>query len=149
MLTYLGLKDRELSLFFVNNNQIKKINKRWFDKDRATNVISFSYLSSGDGFSPSIPHDGEGEKELIGDIVISLERAEEESIDAQCAFYERLFALIVHGIVHILGYDHEKDKKEARRMRYMEKKLLSFIKSRGTYIELLEKKTLQSNKGDR
>jgi len=135
LLIYLGLKHRGLSLFFVSNNQIKRINKRWFSRAASTNVISFSYLSHDDTQCP-IPNVIEG---VIGDIVISLEKAKEESEIVQCPFYERLFALIIHGIVHILGYDHESDKHQARRMRYKEKRLMSYITSHICYKRLLER----------
>jgi rRNA maturation RNase YbeY len=56
----------------------------------------------------------------MGDIVVSLEKAREEADSLSIPFYERLFDLIIHGIVHILGYDHVNEAKEARRMRYRE-----------------------------
>ncbi|MCX7857933.1 MAG: rRNA maturation RNAse YbeY, partial [Deltaproteobacteria bacterium] len=62
-----------------------------------------------------------------------------------CSFYDRLFSLIIHGILHVIGYDHEKDKKEGRRMRYMEKKLIDFVRSLPSYggkTEFAEKKSL-------
>lgn len=88
------------------------MNGEFFGKDRPTNVISFSYLDGMPG-------------EALGDIIISVQRAAEEAHNAAIPFYERLFSLIVHGIVHILGYDHVKDASEARKMRYREKKLMA------------------------
>lgn len=96
---------------------------QFFNKDYPTNVISFSYM---DGLS----------SEVMGDIVISLEKAREEALSLSIPFHERLFTLIVHGIVHVLGYDHIKDKKEARRMKYREKKLMAFVTSHPLYKEL-------------
>jgi rRNA maturation RNase YbeY len=124
LLTSLRLPDRDLSVLFVDNKKIRDLNKQFFDKDYPTNVISFSYI---DGL-PS---------EVMGDIVISLERAREEAVSLSIPFHERLFALIVHGIVHILGYDHVKDKNEARKMRYREKKLLAFVASHPLYQKLM------------
>jgi rRNA maturation RNase YbeY len=124
LLTSLRLPDRDLSVLFVDNKKIRDLNKKFFDKDYPTNVISFSYI---DGL-PS---------EVMGDIVISLERAREEAVSLSIPFHERLFALIVHGIVHILGYDHVKDKNEARKMRYREKKLLAFVASHPLYQKLM------------
>jgi probable rRNA maturation factor len=124
LLTSLKLQDRDLSILFVDNKKIRDLNKQFFDRDYPTNVISFSYM---DGL-PS---------EVMGDIVISLEKASEEGEFLSIPFHERLFALIVHGIVHILGFDHVNDKKEARRMRYREKKLLAFVTSHPLYKELV------------
>ncbi len=124
MLIYLDLQDKSLSILFVNNNMIKKMNKNYFGRDKPTNVISFSYESA---FS----------YEIIGDIVISLERAKEEAENADCPFYERVFALIIHGLLHVLGYDHETGKNEARRMKYREDKLLNYVRSHELYEKLL------------
>ncbi len=77
-------------------------------------MISFSYLEGMPG-------------EALGDIIISVERAAQEAREAAIPFYERLFNLIVHGIVHIMGYDHVKGGPEARRMRYREKKLMALV----------------------
>lgn len=97
---------------------------QFFNKNYPTNVISFSYM---DGLS----------SEVMGDIVISLEKAREEALSLSIPFHERLFTLIVHGIVHVLGYDHIKDKNEARRMKYREKKLMAFVTSHPLYKELV------------
>ena len=124
LLTFLKLQDRDLSILFVNNKKIRELNKQFFYKDKPTNVISFSYM---DGLS----------SEIMGDIVISVEIAREEADSLSIPFYERLFALIVHGIVHILGYDHVNDRNEARRMRYREKKLLTFVTANPLYRQLI------------
>lgn len=123
MLTSLKLQDRDLSILFTDNAGIQGYNLRFFGKDRPTNVISFGYET---GFSG----------EVLGDLVISLERAGEESEQSGVPFYERVFALIIHGILHVLGYDHENGAKEARRMRYREKKLLNYVLSHPLYKDL-------------
>ena len=99
------------------------MNKSYFGKDKPTNVISFSYLDSLSS-------------EIIGDIAISLERAKEEAEDAGRQFYERVFALIIHGLLHVLGFDHENGKKEARRMNYREKKLMDYVNSHELYKKM-------------
>jgi probable rRNA maturation factor len=115
LLTYLGLPDRDLSILLTDNKGITHYNKKCFGKDAATNVISFSYPN---GFQP----------EVLGDIVISAERAREEAEAAGIPLCDRLVALIVHGLVHVLGFDHEAGPTEARRMRYREKKLLGYVR---------------------
>ena len=114
LLAYLKLQDRDLSILFVDDRKIAVMNAEFFGKDRPTNVISFSYL---DGMP----------EEALGDIIISAERAAEEAREAAIPFYQRLFDLIVHGVVHIVGYDHTKGAAEARRMRYREKKLMGLV----------------------
>lgn len=114
LLASLKLQDRDLSILFVDDRKITVMNKEFFGKERPTNVISFSYLEGMPG-------------EALGDVVISVERAADEARTAAIPFYERLFNLIVHGIVHIIGYDHVKGKPEARKMRYREKKLMRLV----------------------
>lgn len=106
-------------------------NKQFFGKDRPTNVISFSYMENKE-----IPDGYELPNEIIGDIIISLEKAKEEAEALSCHFYERVFALIIHGLLHISGYDHINDRNEARRMRYRERKLLDYVCSHQLYKEL-------------
>lgn len=123
LLIFLRLQDRDLSILFINNAGITALNKEYFGRDKATNVISFSYM---DGL-PS---------EVMGDIIISLERAREEADRLAVPYYERVFALIVHGLLHIMGFDHVQGGNEARRMRYREKRLLEFIVSHPLYQQL-------------
>ena len=123
MLVYLGLQDRDLSILLTDNKGIARLNKKCFGRDRATNVISFSYL---DGFP----------NELLGDIIISVEEAKIEADRAAIPLHRVLFSLVVHGLVHILGYDHEKGGKEARRMKYRERKLIDHVVQLGAYKEL-------------
>jgi probable rRNA maturation factor len=75
-------------------------------------------------------------EEIIGDIIISLEKAKEEAEALSCPFYERVFALIIHGLLHVSGYDHINDRNEARRMRYRERKFLDYVCSHQLYKEL-------------
>jgi probable rRNA maturation factor len=77
--------------------------------------------------------------EIFGDIIISLEKAREEAKDLAVPFYERVFALIIHGLLHILGFDHEKNRKESRKMRYRETKLMDYVRSHEMYKKLLYK----------
>jgi rRNA maturation RNase YbeY len=123
LLAVLGLKNRDLSILFTDNDQIRDFNRTYFNKDRPTNVISFSYI---DGFAC----------EVVGDLIISLERAYEESHQSDVPFHERVFSLIIHGLLHVQGFDHEKGDREARRMRYREKKLLTYVLSHKLYKEL-------------
>ncbi|MCX5804929.1 MAG: rRNA maturation RNase YbeY [Proteobacteria bacterium] len=149
LLISLKLQDKSLSILFINNTAIKKLNKNYFNKDKPTNVISFSYI---DDLSCGMNHPNASlnistrnfeqicfntQGAIMGDIAISLERAREEAEDINCHFYERVFALIVHGLLHVLGFDHENGKNEARKMRYRENKLMDYIRSHKLYKELV------------
>jgi rRNA maturation RNase YbeY len=119
-----GFPDRDLSILFLDDRKIARLNKKCFERDWPTNVISFSYLGGFD-------------YETLGDIAISVEKAEAEAAGAGVPFYERLIALVIHGLVHIMGYDHELGPREARRMHYREKKLIRTIKQNDDYKELV------------
>ena len=123
LLAYSGLQDRDLSILLTDDRKISALNRKCFGKDSPTNVISFSYL---DGF----------QDEVLGDLIISVERAQQEAQLAGMPFYERLFALIIHGLLHVLGFDHEKGGPEARRMRYREHKLLGYLTGLRAYKEI-------------
>jgi probable rRNA maturation factor len=124
LLTYSDAESRDLSILFTDNRQIQEVNRTYFNKDRPTNVISFSYV---DGFPC----------EVVGDLIISLQRAHEESEKSGIPFYERVFSLVIHGLLHVRGFGHEKGEREARRMRYREKKLLTYVLSHKVYKELV------------
>ena len=113
VLTHEGFdKDCEVSVTFCDNAYIKELNSEYRGKDSPTDVLSFPMydFASGDEFIP--------EDELIplGDIVISLERAEEQARELGNTFLEEVAFLTVHSMLHLLGYDHElgKDEEEAQ-----------------------------------
>ncbi|MDD5010223.1 MAG: rRNA maturation RNase YbeY [Syntrophorhabdaceae bacterium] len=127
LLTFSGLQGKDISILFVNNRKITALNSRFFGKQYPTNVISFSYIDGLPG-------------EIAGEIIISIEKAREEAEQSGVHFYERLFALIIHGLLHITGHDHEGEKNQGRRMRYREKKLLDFIVSHDVYKRMISER---------
>jgi rRNA maturation RNase YbeY len=127
LLNFLGFQNKDLSILFVDNKKITILNRKFFEKNYPTNVISFSYMDGLPG-------------EVLGDIIISVERAEEEAQTSGRLFYERLFALLAHGLAHVMGYDHEKDEKERRKMKYREKKLMDFVTAHEDYKTLIHEK---------
>jgi rRNA maturation RNase YbeY len=128
LLNSLGFQNKDLSILFVSNKKITILNEKYFGRNNPTNVISFSYMDGLPG-------------EVLGDIIISAERAEEEARSSGTYFYERLFALIVHGLAHVMGYDHEKDERENRKMKTREKKLMGFVTAREEYKVLIREKS--------
>ena len=124
----MGFQNKDLSILFIDNKKIKTMNDKFFGRNNPTNVISFSYM---DGLPD----------EVLGDIIISVERAEEEARSSGTYLYERLFALIVHGLAHIMGYDHEKGEREKRKMKYRENKFMNFVAAREEYKVLIHEKS--------
>jgi probable rRNA maturation factor len=105
ILELLGRSGRELSLLFVDDEGIRKINRDYLRRDRPTNVIAFS-LAEGDF--------GDVNPGLLGDVVISVETAAREARSAGIAFEDAILYLILHGILHLSGYDHEGPKGIAK-----------------------------------
>lgn len=93
----------ELSLLIVNNNEIQQINRDYLERDNPTNVISFA-MQEGEG--------GGVQPQLLGDVVISAERAASDALEAGIPFEHELVFLLLHGILHLLGYDHERGTEE-------------------------------------
>ena len=105
-----------LSLLLTDNKNIQVINCEYRDKDAPTDVISFAYHETDD-FNI-------GPFDTLGDIIISLERVDEQSSEYNHSFEREFYYVLTHGILHILGYDHieEEDKKV---MREREETILS------------------------
>ena len=96
----------ELSIALVGQERIKKLNKKYRGKNRATDVLSFSYDGSGD-------------------IVICLGEVKKNARRFGTTFEKELSKVLIHGILHLLDYDHEKNEKEAEKMRKKEEYYLS------------------------
>jgi len=112
------LKDAEVSLVFVNNRRIRIYNKSYRKIDRATDVLSFPMLEGeAFGLHPS----------LLGDIMISLEMTEKEARLYSRSFDEQLLILLIHGMLHLLGYDHVDTEVEAVRMENRERLILKHL----------------------
>jgi len=107
-------KDSELSISFIDDIKMRELNLSYRGIDRTTDVLSFPQIEGPD-FS------------LLGDIVVSIETAERHSKSYGVTLHEELKKLIIHGILHLLGYDHKK-KKETQIMREKEKELSLIVK---------------------
>jgi probable rRNA maturation factor len=111
----------ELSLVFCDNSTIQVLNRDYRGKDKATDVLSF----------PQLENVQKGERvESLGDLVISVEKTIEQAKERKHSFDTELWRLLVHGLLHLLGYDHEKvPVREARRMRRKEDEILTRYES--------------------
>ena len=115
--------DTELSVSIVGDRSIRIINRDYLGRDRPTNVISFP-LQEGDcsGINPN----------ALGDVVISADTAAREAEDGGIDFFERLAFLLLHGILHLCGYDHERSgEAAAKKMERKERKLFKMLKQEG------------------
>ncbi len=108
-------------MLIVDDVAIRTINRDFLQRDRATNVLSFS-MQEGEqaGLHPN----------LLGDVVISAETAARDAAEAGLTFESELYFLLLHGILHLLGYDHERGSAEqAEQMEARELELFGLVKS--------------------
>lgn len=124
ILNALGCPDEtELSITIVGDRTIHRLNREYLGKDRPTNVISFS-LQEGE-FGNVAPH-------ALGDVVISADTAAREGESGGWSGYERLIFLLLHGILHLTGYDHERSgEAEAARMERKEQEIWKLLQKEG------------------
>ena len=121
LLALLQLGKAEASIVFMSDGEMAGYNEQYRKKKGPTNVLSFPVEQGGQ--EPVLP-----EAEL-GDILISVDTAAREAKTQQCTLHQRLTGLIVHGLLHLIGYDHERSEDEAVRMWDYEQELLHHLRN--------------------
>ena len=116
----------EVSVRFVDNEQIRELNKQYRNIDKETDVLSFPMFEK-DELVQKIKEKSFEHEDVLGDIVISIPKVEEQAKEYGHSFERELSYMVVHGFYHLMGYDHikEEDKKE---MRPKEEKILNDLK---------------------
>jgi probable rRNA maturation factor len=112
----------EVSLSLVTDDQIRQLNRDYRGIDRPTDVLSFALNEE----NPQDPQIFGLEDNLLGDIVISVERAQCQAVEYGHSFERELLYLAIHGILHLLGYDHETEDERVT-MRTKEEEVLDFL----------------------
>jgi probable rRNA maturation factor len=118
ILNVLGCHDAELSILIVDDPQIAVLNKKYLHRSGPTNVIAFPMHT--DDFPNIRP-------QLLGDVVISIETAAKEGKRIGIGMEERFIQLLVHGILHLIGYDHEKSEAQAEKMEQKENEIMKLF----------------------
>jgi rRNA maturation RNase YbeY len=114
ILRHLGQTQAELSLALVTDLEIHALNRQYRGKDKPTDVLSFPLA---DALQPS----------LLGDVVISIETAARQAQRRRHSLGEELQTLLIHGVLHLLGYDHEVSRSEAIRMHRKEREVRAVL----------------------
>jgi probable rRNA maturation factor len=109
-----GLDAAELSIVLADDTAIRRLNREYRGKDRATNVLSFPAPVTGAGIR------------MLGDIVIAFETVAAEAADQGKLLHDHLRHLVVHGVLHLLGFDHETEA-DAQRMESLEVMILAAL----------------------
>jgi probable rRNA maturation factor len=119
LLRDVGEADSALSLSLVDDPQIQELNREHRGKDKPTDVLSFPLYEAGEASR------GDGER-LLGDVVISIETARRQAADYDAPLQNELYRLLIHGILHVLGHDHEEPAQRAA-MEAEERRLAAAI----------------------
>lgn len=123
----------EISILLTDDSKMTTLNRTYRSVNKPTNVLSFPSLDILE-ISNLIKGSGVQETIILGDVVLAYETIEHESIQQNKTFLDHLLHLVVHGVLHLLGFDHEKDK-DAAIMESLEVKILSCLNIRNPYEE--------------
>ena len=114
----LECSDKEVGVVLLDDEGIREINRDYLKRDRPTNVIAFSMQEGEYGnLNPTI----------LGDIIISVETAQRDAISGDMPLEHMIDYLMIHGMLHLLGYNHEEDEEEARKMEERERELFTIL----------------------
>ena len=117
ILFFLECENKELSVLLTNDEKIQKLNKKYRGQNQATDVLSFPQNES---------EENEPSAHLMGDVVISMMTAKRQSVEHGLSFDEEIILLLIHGILHLLGFGHE-HSEEANRMKIKTRELFNQI----------------------
>lgn len=118
-----GRAGASLSVVFVRGRAIRQLNRTYRNQDRTTDVLSFA---SGDTLAGSEQASFIGEAAFLGDVVVSVDAARQQASEAGHSFNRELDELVMHGVLHLCGYDHETDSGEMNRLELkLRRKLLT------------------------
>ena len=118
ILKELDLDNVEVSILLTDDKRIRELNRDWRGKDKTTDVLSFP---AGEDFLGGYKY------KLLGDIVISVPFARRQAKEIGYTPKEEILRLLIHGILHLLGYDHETSEEDARVMFSLQDKIFSNI----------------------
>ena len=103
----------EVCIGLVGDTKMRRLNRTYRNQDRTTDVLAFAYREDRTGVSS-----------LLGDVVISIPAARRQAKAFSHSLDEEVLRLLIHGVLHLAGYDHERSRQQARRMQRKETELL-------------------------
>jgi probable rRNA maturation factor len=119
ILKALGYGGYELTVLLVDDREITRLNRQYFRRNRPTNVISFPMM---EGTVASL------RAKMLGDVVISTETARRDAAEVGKKTGDEVLFLLIHGILHLVGYDHEKVREDRVEMEAKERELFGMLK---------------------
>jgi probable rRNA maturation factor len=144
-----GFGECELSLSLVSDRAIRALNRDYRGIDSATDVLSFSQIEEA-GVAPPNPQAVTNSATLtLGDVVISIDTALRQAREMRITPAARIRRLLIHGFLHLIGYDHERSSSEARKMFARERALENKIGKLESRTVSTRRKTIASRKSSR
>jgi probable rRNA maturation factor len=134
VLAALGEGESSLSLTLVGDRAIRALNAGHRGKDRPTDVLSFP-MHSAQAPGWNAPSAGGAPERLLGDVVISVDTARRQARDYDATLQDELYRLLIHGVLHVLGHDHE-EPAQRQKMERQERRLADTIALRWPYEAL-------------
>ena len=119
----------ELSLLISDDATVRELNKKYRGKDKTTDVLSFALEADKRGGAAAGFVMPPGEMVHLGEVIVSYPQAAEQAAERKRALEDELALLVVHGVLHLLGYDHDRPARE-REMRSLEQRVLSAVQGR-------------------
>ncbi len=119
----------EISVRFTSDAEVHALNRQWRGKDKPTNVLSFPMLEPA-----AFAHAAVAPELLLGDVVLAAGVCAREAADKQIAVADHATHLVVHGTLHLLGYDHETSAADAAEMEAIERRALAAIGVADPYL---------------
>jgi len=119
IMDHLDCPNQEVSILLTGDKDIRQLNQEFRSMDQPTDVLSFPQNSDED---PCI-----SEEIILGDIAVSLDIAKTQAIEHGLDFKEEIILLLIHGILHLLGYDHEISEQEEQKMRNKTRELFKLV----------------------
>jgi rRNA maturation RNase YbeY len=119
-----GASRSDLSLLLVGDGAMRRLNRLYRRKDRTTDVLAFPMRQVRPRFTL---HGSRFTSSMLGDVVISLPQASRQAKQAGHSIEREMVVLVIHGLLHLLGYDHERSAREARRMSRRERAIARAI----------------------
>ena len=130
ILKLIGEPSADMNISFVGDRRMRRLNGQFRHKDRSTDVLAFAFREARTphGFHESAAH--------LGDVVIALPTAQRQAKDARRPLEEEVLALLIHGVLHLCGYDHERSRVEALRMQKKERQVRRRLGPIGRFVHV-------------
>lgn len=135
VLSAMGEEDSDVSVTFIGDQRMRRLNRQYRQKDNTTDVLAFAFR---DARFPIRAHPGTGP---LGDVVIAVPTAIRQARAARRSLRKEIAVLLIHGILHLCGYDHERSDSEARRMRRRERTLLEQLGKLAPLVRMASKRS--------